>query len=168
MPCRTHARLYRRLCHSTLLRHIATQWSPSSMIQFLYRDSPLARTCARARAARPCAQTGRVVAHVGRVVGPCCKASWPCRGHPTARPNALSHDTMHCIVTKAGKWAVAHLGAFANPFFFFFTHHFFSFVPATIRPQKKIYIFFMSSVEPNKVIIIYFIYFFPILHTVKP
>ena len=42
---------------------------------------------------------------------------------------------------------------------FFFTH-FFPFVPATARPQYIYIYIFMSLVEPNKFIKIYFIYFF--------
>ena len=108
--------LPRALCaesraHSVVSQHgrcrvvgrVATQKSPSATIQHLYHNSP-ASQAARAR----CRTADRVMAHVGRVVGPCRKASWLCRGHPAARPSALCHDTIHCIVTQTEKWAVAH------------------------------------------------------------
>ena len=85
-----------------MLRH---KGHPQPQYNICIATPPLAKPRTPLRAA------SRVVAHVGHVVG-------PCRGHPAARPNALCHDTMHYIVTKAGKWAVAHPTVFANPFFF--------------------------------------------------
>ena len=68
------------------------------------------------------------------------------------------HDTICCIVTKAGKWAVAHPAA-RKPFFFFFSLIiFFSFVPAIVRPQIYIYIYFHVFSIIKK--IFFFKYFF--------
>ena len=89
--------------------------------------------------------------------------SWP----PVARSSALCHDTIYCIVTQTGKMG-------SSPFqplllIFFFTH-FFSFCSTYWKTTKKIYYyyFFHFLVELNKFIKSYFIYFFPVLHTVKP
>ena len=66
--------------------------------------------------------------------------SWP----PAARPNPLCHNTIHCIVTQTGKWAIAHSSSYLF-YNFFFTHFFFHFVPPTARPQKKKKFFHVSS-----------------------
>ena len=81
-------------------------------------------------------------------------------------PCLLCHDTMHCIVTKAGKWVVAHLAA--RKIIFFSHNLFFSFFQLLEDHKKNILYFFHFSVEPNKFIKIYFILFFPVLHIVKP
>ena len=63
------------------------------------------------RAGQPCRGP------IGRVVGLCRRAFWPYRGPPIARPCALCQDTIHCIVTQTGKWAVAY--PVSNTIFFF-------------------------------------------------
>ena len=94
---------------------------------FISRHNP--PTAKPSRTRRSPLRTGR----------PCFRASRPCR-RPSPRPYRvlirpcpglivgmvatpclLCHDTMHCIVTKAGKWAVAHPAARI----FFFFHSFF-------------------------------------------
>ena len=88
------------------------------------------------------------------------RACWPCRGPLAARSTALCHDTTYCIVTQTGKWAVAHSSSPA-PFFSSFC--------STYWKTKYIYIYiFHFPVEQNKFNKIYFIYFFPVLYTVKP
>ena len=123
----------------TLLCHIATQTvTPIHDKIFVSRLTPDQAMRARAPLAPAC----RPAVSQGLLV-----VSWP----PAARPSALCHDTIYCIVTQTGKWAVAHSSSylFCN---FFFHSFFFPFVPATIRPQKKYFFFFMSSIEPNKFI----------------
>ena len=120
---------------------------------------PPARPHARAYCRTPLRAAGRVVAHVCRVLGSCRRASWPCRGHPTARLSALCHDTMHYIGTKAGKWAIAHP---ATSYTFFFTSFFFHLFHLLEDHQIYIYIYiyinFHFPVEQNKFII--FLFFF--------
>ena len=74
-----------------------------------------------------------------------------------ARPIALCHDTMHCIVTKAGKWAIAHPAASYTFFFFFFFFILFH----LLEDHKKNFHFL---VEPNKFIKIYLFIFSNFTH----
>ena len=63
----------------------------------------------------------------GHVVG----VAWPYRC-PLAAPSVLlCHDTVCCMLTKPGNWAVAHSSS-CN--FFFSTSFFFHFFPPTKRP----------------------------------
>ena len=135
-------------CIAALLRCIVTpKVFPSHDTNYWFATNPIAKL-------RACA-----LPHALARSRPCCGPCWPCRGAvsqgllamswpPDARPNALFHDTIHCIVTQTGKWAIAHSSSclFYN---FFFTH----FVPPTRRPQKIYYYFFFHfPVEPNKFI----------------
>ena len=52
-----------------------------------------------------------------------------------------------------------------QPCFFFLL---FFIICSTHYKITKFFIFFISSLEPNKFIIVYFILFFPVLHSVKP
>ena len=138
------------------------QASPPVMIQLIVsQHTPLARPCAHAFA-RPSARASRVVAPPGRIAASCYApqrllgcivAPLVAPSCPVSRYNLLYHD----LVQK--KWAIAQPNS-CNPFFFFF------FCSRYCKTTTKIYIsFFISSVEPNKFIIIYFIYFFPFLHS---
>ena len=85
---------------------------------------------------------------------------------PWALPPSLAyHDTMHHIVTQHqnGQWPISGSTAF---FFFTLPFFFFHFSYWENHPKKKKKFHF--PVEPNKFIKIYFILFFPVLHTVKP
>ena len=123
-----------RPCYA-ILRH---KRSPLATIQFLYRDSPLDRPCASVRLSP--LRAGRLYRSVVSctwlaVSQPCCAPQHaPTRSYRCLVP-LLCHDTMYCIVTKTGKWAIAHPAA-SNPFFFLI------FFPATVRPQ-----FFFSCLK---------------------
>ena len=115
-----------------------------------------------ARPSRAC----RSPLHTGR---PCRRASQPCR-RPSpwpyrgpirlcpshivgmaATPCLLCHDTMHCIVTKAGKWAVAHPTARKK---FFHSNY---------KKTTNIYIYidvFFFIFQLNKINSLKFIFFF--------
>ena len=102
------------------------------------RRSPLRVRRSPLRVRRSPLRVRRSPLHAGR---PYHRASQPChRSSPqpyrgpvqpcpgcivgaAATPCLLCRDTMHCIVTKAGKWAVAHPAS--RKMFFFFTHFFF-------------------------------------------
>ena len=136
-----------------------SQHNPPAVRPSSERRSPLREHRQCRRASRPCRRPshrqyrGPIRSCPGRMVG------------VDATPCLMCHDTMHCIVTKAGKWAKAHLTT--RKIFFFFTSFFFSFVHLLEDHKKTYYFFFHFSVEPNKFIKIYFI-FFPVLHTIKP
>ena len=162
--CRAHyapCRSLSWLCRSTLLscRRVVSQpccailrhkRSPLTTIQFLVsRLTPdqVMHVCAHRsplRPGRPC--RGDVSCTWLVVSQPCCAPQ-----HAPARSYhglvlLLCHNTICCIVTKAGKWAVAHPVArkpFSFSFFsFFFTHFFFSFCSTYWKTTKNIYIFF--------------------------
>ena len=169
-----------------LLHCIATQRSPlRHNTEFVSRLTPRARppSCHDTNdciVTHPTIQAARALPHALARCRPCCGPSWPYHGMPLldrsavscllARPGHACHDTTRCIVTQSWKGAVAHPASSAQ-FFPFFSAFFFLFVPATARPQKKIHTYiyiYMSSVEQNKFIKFFFIYIFPVLHTVKP
>ena len=108
---------------------------------------------ARARCCTPLRTIGRVVTPPGRVV----HLLWPFRG-PLAAPSViLCHDTVCCIVTKPGNWAVAHSSScnfFFFSFFLFIFSFFFSFVHLLENPKKifiiYIYIFFFPFSSRTK------------------
>ena len=96
----------------------------------------------------------------------CRRASWPCRGRlvtrywpyrgPCCAPVSLAyHDTIHCIVTQS--WKMGSSSAFQQKFFFF---HLFQLLQDPKKNYIYIYIYFMSSVEQNKFMKIYFILFY--------
>ena len=90
--------------------------------------------------------------------------SRPCRG-PLAAPSVLlCHDTVCCIVTKPGNWAVAHSNSCNFLFFFSFVHLLEN--PKFFFNYK--YIFFIFQL--NKINLLKFILFIflLVLHTVKP
>ena len=90
--------------------------------------------------------------------------SRPCRAPRLASP-ALCHDTVPCIMTQHRQIGSSP-SSLLHTLFFFFSHIiFFHFVPPT---RDHNFFFFHFPVEQNKFIKIYFIYFFPVLHIVKP
>ena len=114
--CRAHSRSYCVLPSAVSCLSCDTTQRPSHLpitIQFTppaARPSRVRRSSLRAgwpcrRASQPCRRPspqpyrGPVRPCPGRIVG---VAAMPC---------LLCHDTMHCVVTKAGKWAVAHPAA---------------------------------------------------------
>ena len=109
------------LCHDT---------RPASLVTIqtiVSRHTPTARPCASALPLAP---------HVGRL----------CRGPLLAVSHlaicallCLCHNTPCCIVTQTQKMGSSPANLPCT--FFFFTHHFFPFVLATVRPQKKKYFF---------------------------
>ena len=98
----------------------------------------------------PLHEARRVVAFVGRIAGP------PQPYHRALlRACALAcHDTIHCIVTQGWKMGSSPSSFPAQFFFSLFQ------VLQDHKKKKKLYIYFMSSVEQNKFIKIYFIYIF--------
>ena len=133
-PPVTIQKLYRNLepMPRALSCVVALYCRPLSRYKILHHDTPLvarpcvgaaARPCALAAAcpcaraaARPCARAGRVMARCW----PYCRALGCRVAVPAARPNpTLCHDTICCIVTQIGKWAVAHpiSCTFFPPFF---------------------------------------------------
>ena len=79
-------------------------------------------------------QADRVVACLGCIVAALACTARPYRG----LMSLLCHDTMHCIVTQARKMGNS---PFQFLHCFFFHSNFFSFIPATGRPKKIIYIY---------------------------
>ena len=102
-------------CIAALLRHITTQTvAPSHVIIFVSRLTI-------GQAMRACSSPSPLRA--GRLCRSVVSCAWlAVSQHAPAQPShgpvpLLCHDTMYCIVTKTGKWAVAHPAA--NNFFFF-------------------------------------------------
>ena len=154
-----------RACYriAALERCIVTQSRPPHpRYKFLYRGLLLARPCARVlpyspRAGRPCRRPHPTISQA------CSAVSWSCPGWPSTPLRAcvlLCHDTVCCIVTKPGNWAVAHSSS-CN--FFFFTSFFFHLFHL-LEDHKKIF-FFHFPIELKKFILNIL---FPVLHTVKP
>ena len=133
-----------------LLRIETPKVAPSHDINYCIATHPMARPCARA-AARPCARASLVVALAGRVMGPCRKASWPYRGPLAARPCALCHDTVCCIMTqhkpKMGSSPFQSPLCFAFFFFSLFIFHFLFPLFLLLYDHKKIYSFFFSCLK---------------------
>ena len=84
---------------------------PQPRYNFLYRNSPPSgQALARARGLLALRAGRQFCGHAGRVMG-----------HPTARPNALCHNTACCFVTQAQKMGSSPaycLPCFFFPFFF--------------------------------------------------
>ena len=115
------------------IRPFVSQHNPPAVRPSSERRSPLRAHRQCRRASRPCHRPshrpyrGPVRSCPGRIVG------------VDATPYLLCHDTMHCIVTKAGKWEEAHPTARK---IFFFSHHFFSHLFTYWKTTKKHIIFF--------------------------
>ena len=77
--------------------------------------------------------------------------------------SAMSRYNFHCIVTQLG---ISPFPVFAL-FSLFSTYFFFSFQLLKNHPKNYYYHYFHFFSKPNKFIKIYFIHFFPVLHTVK-
>ena len=111
-----------------VLRHNPPAARPSHACRLPLRPGPSCR-----RASRPCRRPsprpyrGPIRSCPSRIVG------------VAATPFLLCHDTMHCIVTNAWKWAIAHPIARK---IFFFSHHFFFHLFTYWKTTKKKYIFF--------------------------
>ena len=123
---------------------------------FVSRHNPLAARPSRARrtshtAGRPCRRGSR----------PCRRPSprpyrglvQPCPGRivgVAATPCLLCHDKIHCIVTKVGKWAVAHSAGRKKKIIYIYIYiyiyiiFFFFFIPAIGKPLEKKNIFSFS------------------------
>ena len=115
-----------------LLRHNA---APSQDTIFVSRHTPLARPLTRALGRIACT-TRRIVPHAQS----CVAEPWPYRGPSLARPCLLCHNTLCCIVTKPGNWAVAHPSSCK----FFFSHIFFPDSSYWKTTKKNIYYIFFS------------------------
>ena len=74
--------------------------------------------------------------------------------HPSPASQALCHNTIFCIVTQTGKWAVAHPISCTV-----FSSFFFSFALATVRPQKN-YFFFFQIFQYNLKKLLFLFFFF--------
>ena len=89
---------------------------------------------------------------------PCCAPQHaPARSYRDLVP-LLCHDTMYYIVTKTGKWAVAHPTAKKLVFFFF--HFIFFPLFQLLQDHQKKKKNFMSPVEPNKYLFKIYIYIY--------
>ena len=140
---------YRKALDAVSLPLSRDKGCPSTTIQnFVSLNTPMARPCARAvplapLAGRPCRGPA------GRIVGPCRRATGHIVAPPVRAPTHLCHDTTYCIMTKTGKWAVAHLVSPTHKFFFFFI--FVSFCSSNWKtPKKYIYNFFFTSSSRTK------------------
>ena len=126
---------------------------PSATIQFFVSRPTLwqGRSCARCsplRTGQPCRARGWPYRGPLLVVSQECSAvswlcpSWPCT--PLRACVLLCHDTVCCIVTKPGKWAVAHSSS-CN---FFFFHIIFFHCSSCCKTTKK-NIFFSMCYSPS-------------------
>ena len=147
-------------CRRAHVRTAAPCCCPLSRYKKLYCNTPLwlGRACALPLAL--VRQPGRVARVAGlitrRVAALCCAPHHACL--TVSRACVLTcRDTIHCIETKAGKWAVAHPTSPLHFFFFFicFTH------------CKAINFFFFSNlpVEPKKKFIIIYLFIFFLFYT---
>ena len=164
-----------------LLRRIAGRWAPYSSTSPAVSRHKGRPSChvtnhciVTPPVARPHACTLPLAPRASRPChGPLLAVSWSCRGALLVVPRLamrscalMCQDTIYYIVTQTEKWVVAHPVSLRINFFFssFSTHY-------KITKYIYIYIYIYIShlpIEPKIFIIIYFIYFFPVLHIVKP
>ena len=134
-----------------------TTVAPQPRYNVLYRESPLP-SHASALPHALCADRPYRGLYLGLTTschGRGLVVSWPLQLCPTA----LFHDTIHCIMTQMGS-SPSSCCLLRN---FFFHSFFFSFVLLEDHtPKKKKFSF------SNRTKNIYFKFFFPVLHTVKP
>ena len=139
-PCRSHSAVSQR-CIATLLCYIATP-----------KVGPLSRYKSCILTQNPCHARAPVVSQA-------VSHAWaPCSGVPLRapvlppRPCLSRYKTLYRDPTP--KWAVAH-SSFLHKLFFFSLIIFFSFVPATVRPQNFFFFHVFSRTKRN----IFFFFF---------